>query len=148
MSAAEIIFRNPPHAPRCRAAVYHASHQESRCCARFRAHAVRSRCGREAATWSDDAVRVRRRRDRRRPDGGCDVVGVVMRARGKGRSVGEWAVPIESTCSPSMSGSWRRPSGNSSSDRDREEPTHFRAMHAHERAAEIHDAMADLYPHD
>ena len=31
-------------------------------------------------------------------------------------------------------------------DRDRNELVHFRAMHAHQRAAEIHDAMADLYP--
>ena len=30
--------------------------------------------------------------------------------------------------------------------RDRNELTHFRAMHTHERAAEIHDALADFYP--
>ena len=30
--------------------------------------------------------------------------------------------------------------------RDRNELKHFRAMHTHERAAEIHDAMADFFP--
>jgi hypothetical protein len=30
--------------------------------------------------------------------------------------------------------------------RDRDELTHFRAMHTHERAAEIHDALADFFP--
>jgi hypothetical protein len=31
-------------------------------------------------------------------------------------------------------------------DRGRDELMHFRAMHTHQRAAEIHDAMADLFP--
>ena len=30
--------------------------------------------------------------------------------------------------------------------RDRNELKHFRAMHTHERSAEIHDAIADLIP--
>lgn len=30
-------------------------------------------------------------------------------------------------------------------DRDRDEATCFRAMRTHERAAEIHDALADLF---
>ena len=32
--------------------------------------------------------------------------------------------------------------------RDRDELTHFRAMHAHERSAEIHDALAELAGED
>jgi len=30
--------------------------------------------------------------------------------------------------------------------RGRDEAMHFRAMHTHERAAEIHDAWADFFP--
>jgi hypothetical protein len=29
--------------------------------------------------------------------------------------------------------------------RDRHAPMHYRAMHTHERAAEIHDALADFF---
>ena len=32
--------------------------------------------------------------------------------------------------------------------RDRDQLTHFRAMHTHERAAEIHDALADFFPNE
>ena len=32
--------------------------------------------------------------------------------------------------------------------RDRDQLTHFRAMQTHERAAEIHDALADFFPNE
>ena len=32
--------------------------------------------------------------------------------------------------------------------RDKDQPVHFRAMKMHQRAAEIHDAIAELLPRD
>jgi 5,10-methylenetetrahydrofolate reductase len=31
---------------------------------------------------------------------------------------------------------------------DKNEHVHFRAMNKYERAAEVHDAMAELFPHE